>query len=221
MKLTVNASWKLICAEEELKGTVRTAVSVADDLRAVFGDIGGVHKSHSLSEIQGDGIIFGTIQESDLLASLEKEGRLFFDEIRDKREVYQMCVLFPSVENDGTILVIAGSDKRGTIYGLYRFSEMCGIPPLRKWSGCEPKKQSGITLELPAEMTSHEPSVRYRGIFDILIKSFSDRVSSSSYSLCLISRTASCVYKKVRLSTASKYRTSDALMKQYASSFLA
>lgn len=165
MKLTVNASWELICAKEELKGTVRAAVSVADDLRAVFGEIGGVHKSHSLSEIQGDGIIFGTIQENDLLASLEKEGRLSFDEIRGKREVYKMCMVSLPVENSRTMLVIAGSDKRGTIYGLYKFSEMCGISPLRKWSGCEPKKQSSITLELPVEMTSHEPSVKYRGIF--------------------------------------------------------
>lgn len=76
-----------------------------------------------------------------------------------------MCVISSPVEQIGSVLVIAGSDKRGAIYGLYRFSEMCGVSPLRKWSGCEPKKQSSITLDFSSAITSREPSVRYRGIF--------------------------------------------------------
>lgn len=165
MKITMNASIKLFCAASELKGTVRAAVSVDEDLRAVFGNSGGVWTIHSLSEIQADCILFGTIQTSEILSALEKSGLLSLDEIRGKREVYKMCVVSLPTENMASALVIAGSDKRGTIYGLYKFSEMCGISPLRKWSGCEPKKQSSIVLDLPAVMTSREPSVRYRGIF--------------------------------------------------------
>lgn len=165
MKITVNASIKLFCAASELKGTVRAAVSVDEDLRAVFGNSGGVWTIHSLSEIRADCILFGTIQTSEILSALEKSGLLSLDEIRGKREVYKMCVVSLPTENMASALVIAGSDKRGTIYGLYKFSEMCGISPLRKWSGCEPKKQSSIVLDLPAVMTSREPSVRYRGIF--------------------------------------------------------
>lgn len=165
MNFTVHSSLKLIYSNKELKGVVRAAVSVADDLRAVFGESGGVCSLSSVNEYQADCVIFGCIQTSELLTSLEKSGRLSFDEIKGKREVYQMCVISAPVETIGTALVIAGSDKRGAIYGLYRFSEMCGVSPLRKWSGCEPKKRSSITLDFTSQIISHEPSVRYRGIF--------------------------------------------------------
>ncbi len=178
MKFTVTSSLTFFCAEDEFKGTVRAAASVAEDLRAVFGSTGGIGSIHSPEECQADAVIFGTMQECQadavifgtmqsggLLTSFEKSGILSLADIRGKREVYKMCLISLPHERIGKALVIAGSDKRGTIYGLYRFSEMCGVSPLRKWSGCEPEKRSSITLDLPAEITSREPSVKYRGIF--------------------------------------------------------
>ena len=35
-------------------------------------------------------------------------------------------------------LVILGSDKRGTIYGLYSLSEHIGVSPLHYWGDAEP-----------------------------------------------------------------------------------
>ena len=42
---------------------------------------------------------------------------------------------------------------------------MCGVSPLRKWSGCNPGQRASLTLELPDEIISREPSIKYRGIF--------------------------------------------------------
>lgn len=165
MKFIVNASLKFICSDNELKGAVRAAASVVGDMCAVFGSVGGVCNMHSIDTYQADAVIFGSAETSEILKSLEKEGLLSLGDIRGKREVYKMCLISQPLENIGNALVIAGSDKRGTIYGLYRFSEMCGVSPLRKWSGCEPQKRSSLTLDLPVEMTSREPSVTYRGIF--------------------------------------------------------
>lgn len=165
MKFTVNSSLKLIGSDGELKGVIRAANSVAEDMRSVFGDTGGVCSIDCAGGHLADAVIFGTVQSGEVLASLEKRGILPLGDIRGKREVYMMCVVSAPFENIGKALVIAGSDKRGAIYGLYRFSELCGVSPLQKWSGCAPKKRGSIELELPVLMVSREPAVKYRGIF--------------------------------------------------------
>lgn len=165
MKFTVNSLLNMFHADGEWKGVVRAAASVAEDLRAVFGSAGGVWNLHSTDEYQADAVIFGTVGKSELIKSLERRGALSLDGIRGKREVYQMSMIASPFENIGKALVIVGSDKRGTIYGLYRFSELCGVSPLRKWSGCLPKRRDSIPLDLPVWTVSREPSVKYRGIF--------------------------------------------------------
>ncbi len=165
MKFTVRSSLKFICSDCEPRGTIRAAASAAEDLRAVFGGTGGVCNVNSMDGYQAEAVLFGTAQTGGILEVLEKNGILSLDDVRGKREVYKTCVVSSPLENVGKALVIAGSDKRGTIYGLYRFSEMCGVSPLRKWSGCKPKKRNDLTLDLPAESLSREPSVKYRGIF--------------------------------------------------------
>lgn len=165
MKFTVNSFLKLICSEVELKGVVRAAASVAEDMRAIFGSAGGVCHLDSIGGQLPDAVIFGTLQTSEIPEALEEKGLLSLDDIRGKNEVYKMCIVSSPFQSIGKALVIIGSDKRGTIYGLYKFSEMLGVSPLRKWSGCKPQRRDFITLELPADMTSREPSVKYRGIF--------------------------------------------------------
>ncbi len=61
-------------------------------------------------------------------------------------------------------LVIAGSDRRGTVYGIYELSEMLGVSPWHFWADVNVKKRDEFTL--PADYTKADhPSVEYRGIF--------------------------------------------------------
>lgn len=62
-------------------------------------------------------------------------------------------------------LVIAGSDKRGTIYGLFHLSECMGVSPLVDWSHVMPAKRPTVKLSAMDCLVSKEPSVKYRGIF--------------------------------------------------------
>ena len=62
-------------------------------------------------------------------------------------------------------IVIVGSDKRGTIYGLYHLSELLGVSPLIHWNHVWPAKRDSIVLDESANVTTKEPSVRYRGFF--------------------------------------------------------
>ena len=61
-------------------------------------------------------------------------------------------------------LVIAGSDKRGTIYGIYEISRQAGISPWYWWADVPARKSSELYVN-PGRYTWGEPSVKYRGIF--------------------------------------------------------
>ena len=65
-----------------------------------------------------------------------------------------------------TVLLIAGADRLGAIYGLLEISKICGMPTWCYWGDAMPKRQK--KLHLPTEAltkVSKEPSVRLRGFF--------------------------------------------------------
>ncbi len=62
-------------------------------------------------------------------------------------------------------LIIAGSDVRGTVYGIFELAERMGISPWKWWADVTPLKQDVLTLEIPNKGITQEPSVQYRGIF--------------------------------------------------------
>ncbi len=73
------------------------------------------------------------------------------------KEAYLLCV------REGR-LIIAGSDRRGTIYGIYEFCEKIGVSPWYFWADVPVKEKQEIRLPEDFFRTDH-PSVEYRGIF--------------------------------------------------------
>lgn len=61
-------------------------------------------------------------------------------------------------------LVIAGSDPRGTIYGIYDISEQIGVSPWYYWADSPPRKAKNLFVT-KAKKVQGPPSVKYRGIF--------------------------------------------------------
>ncbi len=70
-----------------------------------------------------------------------------------------------AVQKQADKLVVAGSDIRGTVYGLFELSERLGISPWRWWADVAPELQSEVVLELEDGGFQSGPSVQYRGIF--------------------------------------------------------
>lgn len=154
-------------------GVQRVAEKVAKDVKAVCGvlppvltqDIfpkenvsieGGMKV---LEDFFDKGVIFvGTVGNSEALDYLGDFGVFDVSQIRGKREVYRIAII-------GNSLVIAGSDKLGTIYGLFALSEYVGVSPMVKFGDAVPQSKSSIVVEEDIETTSKEPSVRYRGFF--------------------------------------------------------
>ena len=60
--------------------------------------------------------------------------------------------------------MIAGSDKRGTVYGIYELSRQIGVSPWYYWADVPVEKHADLYIQ-KGEFTDGEPAVRYRGLF--------------------------------------------------------
>jgi hypothetical protein len=111
-------------------------------------------------------LIAGSIGNNDVIDMLIAERKIDTSPIKDKWECYQIQVIDQPLPNVEKAIIVMGSDKRGTIYGLYRISELIGVSPLVYWGDVEPMKQQVLVLSKEElTITSKEPSVKYRGIF--------------------------------------------------------
>ncbi len=70
-----------------------------------------------------------------------------------------------TVRRDGrTLLLIAGSDRRGAVYGVTDLSRAIGVSPWSWWADVAPRRRASVGID-DATFVSRPPSVRYRGIF--------------------------------------------------------
>ena len=106
------------------------------------------------SKLQDAHVIIGTIGQSSLLTNYTKE----LSSIKGHHEAFLLKVL-----EDGRLLV-AGSDKRGTAYGVLELSRLLGVSPWEWWADATPEKREVFHLPIGYTLTQ-EPTVPYRGIF--------------------------------------------------------
>lgn len=160
-----------ICLEQSaFPGVIRVTEKVAHDVELVSGKKPQILVEKEIPEtLESSGedwtIIAATKGKSSFLKKLEEAGSAELKELEQKRECYAW--IFPEIKNrtKSNLLVIAGSDKRGTIYGLFHLSEMLGVSQFVDWCGLMPPKQEKIELREDMACISKEPSVRYRGFF--------------------------------------------------------
>ncbi|MFS6554645.1 glycosyl hydrolase 115 family protein, partial [Parabacteroides distasonis] len=95
--------------------------------------------------------------QSKAIDKLVKSGVIDARQLRGKREKY----IITTTDN---ALVIAGSDRRGTIFGIYELSEQMGVSPWYYWMDVPAERHSNVYIN-KGMFTDGEPVVRYRGIF--------------------------------------------------------
>ena len=158
--------------ENAFEGVKRVAKKVARDVEKVCGvkpKVREIRNSVILGQKAEEGagcaVLCATWGNSRILELLEKQGKLKADNIRGKREVFSLFIAdrpFPGIEQ---ALVVCGSDKRGSIYGLFYLSELLGVSPLVFWGDAEPPQKEAFVFTEKMEFVSREPSVKYRGFF--------------------------------------------------------
>ena len=144
-------------ADTNYKGIRIAAEAFAKDVELVTGK-----KPEIVAEAEaltGPAIVVGTMKQNQMIADAAANGKMNLDEIEGKWECYATKLV------DGNLL-IAGSDKRGCIYGIYRLSEMIGVSPWVWFADVAPEKKEELKFSADElECVSKEPSVKYRGIF--------------------------------------------------------
>ena len=144
---------------------VSTAAEIfAEDLERVTGTRGEIRATGKTSDLKQSPVIFGTIGNSFLIDLLIEQGKLDVSPIPGKWESYVLAVIDEPFTGIEDALVIAGSDPRGTAFGIFSLSEMIGVSPWYWWADVPVVKKDKLYLS-KGIFIQGPPSVKYRGIF--------------------------------------------------------
>jgi len=127
------------CDEADYPGVLIAVQNLKTDLKAVTGS-------------EQAAIVVGTFGKSHLL-----DKKMYAKDLKGKREKFIIDVQADKI-------IIAGSDKRGTIYGVYELSRQLGVSPWYWWADVPVEKHPEVYAAL-GTYTDGEPAVKYRGIF--------------------------------------------------------
>lgn len=130
----------------------------AKNLAADFGKVCGTFATIS-SNSKGCRVVIGTMGTA-AAKELVKAGRIDEKQLRGKREKY----VIGTMDEGGSVLYIVGSDRRGTIYGIYELSRQIGVSPWY-WMADAPIARHDSLYISKGTFTDGEPKVKYRGIF--------------------------------------------------------
>lgn len=158
--LNANNRVEIYMDTNDCKGVSYAAHALLKDIKSVSGatatlttDAGFLKKADTVRPA----IIVGTIGHSAAIDQLVKQKRINGNLLKGKREKFIITLI------DGQ-LVIAGSDRRGTIYGIYELSQQMGVSPWYDWADVPVEHHDSIFVH-KGIYTDGEPAVRYRGIF--------------------------------------------------------
>ena len=158
------------------KGILRVASVVIKDIERVTGSLRKVCRVAVTDDVTSgkiayaDTLVFAGIltgSSDSLICRLLAKTNVDPSMIIGKKEVYAFSQVtgFEGLENK-KVFVIAGSNKLGTIYGLYKLSEMIGVSPWHYFADVKPVVREELSFgpdELP--IVSREPKIEYRGFF--------------------------------------------------------
>ncbi|QEH40986.1 glycosyl hydrolase 115 family protein [Chitinophaga sp. XS-30] len=155
-----NAHICVAAGDDEL---VRLAAGfLQKDLAAVTGRTPGL--SDAIPAKANTVIIIGSLERSPLIRSLIKENKLDASTIKGKWEAYTIRTISNPFSSIAQAIVIAGSDRRGTAYGIFELSRQLGVSPWYWWADVPVKKKDVVHIRKNASV-SDTPRVKYRGIF--------------------------------------------------------
>ena len=145
----------ILVDEKEWPGVLRAARDLGDDVRKVSGTAAAVMTAQGAPS--SPSVIVGTIGKSATIDRLIKQKKIDVRQVRGQWESYLIDVVDSN-------LVIAGSDKRGTIYGIYEISQRIGVSPWY-WMADVPVQHQDEVYYDGGRLLQPSPKVKYRGLF--------------------------------------------------------
>jgi hypothetical protein len=161
--LAENGAAATLCAGSlEFPGVLRALTDLSADIEKVAGTKPGLSTDGRAAGREL--VLVGTLGRHPLIDGLVREKRIDASKVVGRWEAFLIAVVEKPFPGTDRALVIAGSDKRGTIFGIYELSALIGVSPWYWWADSKPEKQAAIHV-LPGQRDYPGPSVKYRGIF--------------------------------------------------------
>ncbi|BBH69803.1 hypothetical protein ACTI_64880 [Actinoplanes sp. OR16] len=159
--VAVGRAAPIVVDDGDFPGVVR----VAGDLRSDLARATDVQPSIGAVATPGrDPIIVGTLGRSEIVDRLAAKGKIDTRGVAGKWETSLQQVVENPLPGIKRAFVIAGSDQRGTIFGVYDVSKRIGVSPWHFWDDV-PVPHADALYALPGRHTQGTPKVKYRGFF--------------------------------------------------------
>ncbi len=163
LPLAENGKVAPLCFDQkEYPGVIQAVKNLQTDITSVTKSLpqlvsGKISNSNQI-------VLIGTIGKNTEIDKLIQQKRLNVSSIKDKWEAHLTTVIKNPKPGVAQALVIVGSDKRGTIYGIYDLSAQIGVSPWYWWADVPVTEHRNLYV-IPGIYTDGEPAVKYRGIF--------------------------------------------------------
>lgn len=148
--------------KNDKKGAQIAVDTLKNDIAAVTGQT--LKIVYDKSNLAKYSVIVGTLGHSELLSELIAAGKLDVTEVEGVWDAYLLQVVDKPVEGVDQALVIAGSNRRATAYGVYDLSEQIGVSPWYYWADVPIKQSKALYVDNKLKKVD-APKVKYRGIF--------------------------------------------------------
>lgn len=136
--------------------------ALRDDIRRVTGAVPALT---TVAPAPGSSpILIGTLGKNAVIDGLVAAGKLDVSRIAGRWEAYVAAVIDDPLPGIARALVIAGSDRRGTAFGVFGLSEAMGVSPWHFWADVPSPASQAVHVQAGMHVQP-SPGVKYRGIF--------------------------------------------------------
>lgn len=146
----------------DFPGVVRSLGLLQKDIERVTGRQLSI--INNTEQLASSVVIVGTLGKSALIDELVASNKLNVSAIVEQWDAYHIEVVNNPLPQVKQALVIVGSNRRGTSYGIFDLSEQIGVSPWYWWADVPVQKKDRVYIKKNTRKQDM-PKVRYRGIF--------------------------------------------------------
>jgi hypothetical protein len=137
------------------------ARNFAEDIGRVAGKDAPI--THDRTALSGHVVIIGVVGQGSLVDEIVAAGKVEADDLVGEWEAFRLATIADPLPGISHAMVIAGSDRRGAVYGIYDMSERIGVSPWYWWADVPVVQNQNLNYGLGNYRS--QPKVRYRGFF--------------------------------------------------------
>lgn len=136
----------------------------ADDLSDDILTVTGQRAEVAATPAGKTAIFVGTLGQSKLVDKLVAAKRVDVSRLKGAWESFVIATVDRPAPGVEKALVVIGSDRRGTAFGVYEVAQAMGVSPWAWWADVTPKHREALFVRGGVHRFG-PPSVRYRGVF--------------------------------------------------------